>query len=48
MLIRHTLGYLPAQLLSPLAQLATALVLTHALGAADYGLVDKVIAQRGA
>jgi O-antigen/teichoic acid export membrane protein len=45
-LIRHTLAYLPAQLLSPLAQLATAIVLTHALGAADYGLTMLVFASQ--
>lgn len=44
MLIRHTLAYLPAQLLSPLTQLAAALLLTHALGAADYGLVMLIFA----
>ncbi len=44
MLVRHTLAYLPAQLLSPLTQLAAALLLTHALGAADYGLVMLVFA----
>ncbi len=46
MLIRQTLAYLPAQLLSPLLQLAVALVLTHALGAADYGLTLLVFASQ--
>lgn len=46
MLIRHTLAYLPAQLLSPLTQLAAALLLTHALGAADYGLVMLIFASQ--
>ena len=46
MLIRHTLAYLPAQVLSPLMQLATALLLTHALGAADYGLTMLVFASQ--
>jgi len=45
-LIRHTAAYLPAQLLSPLAQLATAIVLTHALGAADYGLTMLIFASQ--
>lgn len=43
-LLRHTLAYLPAQLVGPLAQFATALVLTHALGAADYGVTLLVFA----
>jgi O-antigen/teichoic acid export membrane protein len=45
-LFRHTIAYLPAQLLSPLTQLATALVLTHALGAADYGLTMLLFASQ--
>ena len=44
MLVRHTLLYLPAQLLGPLTQLAAAMLLTHALGPADYGLVMLVFA----
>jgi O-antigen/teichoic acid export membrane protein len=36
-LIRHTVAYLPAQLIGPLTQFATAIVLTHYLGAGDYG-----------
>jgi O-antigen/teichoic acid export membrane protein len=43
-LIRQTFAYLPAQLLSPLIQLGAALLLTHALGAADYGLVMLIFA----
>ncbi len=43
-LVRQTLAYLPAQLLGPLTQLAAALLLTHALGAADYGLVMLIFA----
>jgi len=43
-LLRHTLAYLPAQLVGPLAQFAAALVLTHALGAADYGVTLLVFA----
>ena len=46
MLIRQTLAYLPAQLLSPLLQFATALWLTHALGAADYGLTMLIFASQ--
>ncbi len=46
MLFRQTLAYLPAQLLSPLAQLAAAILLTHALGAADYGLTMLIFASQ--
>jgi len=46
LLIRQTLAYLPAQLLGPLTQLAAALLLTHALGAADYGLVMLIFASQ--
>jgi O-antigen/teichoic acid export membrane protein len=45
-LIRHTLAYLPAQVLSPLTQLAVVLLLTHALGAADYGLTMLIFASQ--
>lgn len=44
MLIRQTLAYLPAQLIGPLSQFATAIVLTHWLGAADYGLTMLIFA----
>lgn len=44
MLIRHTLAYLPAQLIGPLVHFATAIVLTHYLGAADYGLTMLIFA----
>ncbi len=46
MLVRQTLAYLPAQLLGPLTQLAAALLLTHALGAADYGLLMLIFASQ--
>ncbi|MGL5446940.1 MAG: polysaccharide biosynthesis C-terminal domain-containing protein [Rhabdaerophilum sp.] len=46
MLIRHTLGYLPAQLLSPLTQFATAIILTHFLGTSEYGLTMLVFASQ--
>jgi O-antigen/teichoic acid export membrane protein len=46
MLIRQTLAYLPAQLLSPLIQFATAIILTHYLVAADYGLTMLVFASQ--
>jgi O-antigen/teichoic acid export membrane protein len=46
MLIRHTIGYLPAQLLGPLIQFATAIILTHVLGAADYGLTMLIFASQ--
>jgi O-antigen/teichoic acid export membrane protein len=45
-LIRHTLAYLPAQLIGPLVQFATAIVLTHYLGAADYGLTMLIFASQ--
>lgn len=44
MLVRHTLAYLPAQFFGPMAQLGAVLLLTHALGAADYGLVMLIFA----
>lgn len=43
-LLHHTLAYLPAQLVGPLAQFGAALLLTHALGAADYGVTLLVFA----
>lgn len=46
MLIRQTLAYFPAQILSPLTQFATAIILTHYLGAADYGLTMLVFASQ--
>jgi O-antigen/teichoic acid export membrane protein len=46
MLIRQTLAYLPAQLLGPLTQFATAIVLTHYLGAAQYGLTMLIFASQ--
>ena len=46
MLIRQTLAYLPAQLIGPLSQFATAIVLTHWLGAADYGLTMLIFASQ--
>lgn len=46
MLIRQTLAYLPAQLLGPLVQFATAIVLTHYLGAAEYGLTMLIFASQ--
>ncbi len=44
MLIRQTLLYLPAQLLSPLVQFASILVWAHLLRPADLGVVTLVIA----
>lgn len=46
MLIRQTFAYLPAQLLGPLTQFATAIVLTHYLRAADYGLTMLIFASQ--
>lgn len=46
MLIRQTLAYSPAQILSPLTQFATAIILTHYLGAAEYGLTMLVFASQ--
>ena len=42
MLIRHTLKYLPAQLLSPLAQLASMVVWTHWLAPEEMGAYTLV------
>lgn len=38
MLIRQTLAYLPSQVIGPLLQFATVIVLTHFLAPADYGV----------
>ncbi len=43
MLIRHTLMYLPAQVLGPLAQFAALLLFTHAMAPAAYGLFTYVL-----
>jgi len=42
MLIRHTLKYLPAQLLSPLAQLVAVVLWTHWLAPAEMGVFTLV------
>ena len=42
MLISHTLKYLPAQLLSPLAQLVSVIVWTHWLSPAEMGVFTLV------
>ncbi len=44
MLIRHTLLYLPAQVLGPAAQLVAILLFTHAMTPAAYGLFTYVLA----
>lgn len=46
MLIRQTLAYLPAQILSPLTQFATAIILTHFLPPAGYGLTMLIFASQ--
>lgn len=46
MLIRQTLAYFPAQVLSPIIQFVTAIVLTYNLGAADYGLTMLIFASQ--
>lgn len=46
MLIRQTLAYLPAQILGPLTQFATAIALTHYLGPAEYGLTMLIFASQ--
>ena len=46
MLIRQTIAYLPAQLIGPLSQFAMAIVLTHWLGAAEYGLTMLIFASQ--
>jgi O-antigen/teichoic acid export membrane protein len=45
-LIRQTLAYLPAQILSPLTQFATAIILTHYLPPASYGLTMLIFASQ--
>jgi O-antigen/teichoic acid export membrane protein len=45
-LIRQTLAYLPAQILSPLTQFATAIILTHFLPPAGYGLTMLIFASQ--
>lgn len=46
MLIRQTIAYLPAQLIGPLSQFALAIVLTHWLSAAEYGLTMLIFASQ--
>jgi O-antigen/teichoic acid export membrane protein len=46
MLIRQTLAYFPAQILSPIIQFVTAIVLTYKLGTADYGLTMLIFASQ--
>lgn len=43
---RHSLAYLPAQLLGPVLQLAAAIGLTHVQGAAEHGLTMLVFASQ--
>jgi O-antigen/teichoic acid export membrane protein len=45
-LIRQTLAYMPAQILSPLAQFATAIILTHYLPPEGYGLTMLIFASQ--
>lgn len=44
MLIRHTILYLPAQLMAPLAQFAAALVWTHWMSPEAYGVLTFLVA----
>ena len=46
MLLRQTLAYLPAQIVGPFAQVAAALVWTHWLAPAPYGLLTFLIASQ--
>ena len=46
MLFRHTALYFPAQVIGPLAQVCAALVWTHWLAPAPYGLLTFVIASQ--
>lgn len=46
MLIRQTLAYMPAQILGPLTQFATAIILTHFFNPADYGLTMLIFASQ--
>jgi O-antigen/teichoic acid export membrane protein len=45
-LIRQTLAYMPAQLISSGTQFATAIILTHFLSVQDYGLTMLMIASQ--
>ena len=44
MLFRHTILYLPAQLLAPLAQFAAAVVWTHWMSPENYGVLTFLVA----
>ncbi len=46
MLLRQTLAYLPAQIVGPFAQVVAALVWTHWLAPAPYGLLTFLIASQ--
>lgn len=46
MLLRHTLLYLPAQLIGPLAQFVAAVVWTHWMAPDDYGVLTFVMASQ--
>ena len=46
MLIRHTLLYMPAQIIGPLAQFAAILIFTHWLAPEPYGLLTYVMASQ--
>ena len=46
MLIRHTLLYMPAQIIGPLAQFAAILVFTHWMAPGPYGVLTYVMASQ--
>ena len=46
MLIRHTLLYMPAQVIGPLAQFAAILVFTHWMAPGPYGVLTYVMASQ--
>ena len=46
MLIRHTLLYMPAQIIGPLAQFAAILIFTHWLAPEPYGVLTYVMASQ--
>ena len=46
MLIRHTLLYMPAQVIGPLAQFAAILVFTHWMAPSPYGVLTYILASQ--
>ena len=46
MLVRHTLLYMPAQIIGPLAQFAAILVFTHWMAPSPYGVLTYIMASQ--